>query len=119
MLSRRRRQAPSRASDLECVLTFLLSPVTSVHLGYPCSSPTDENPKQHIPLNEYVANLKSMVQYLKSVDVPEDRIVLITPPPLWEAAWEQECLLQGKHVSSVPSSQSASVGETPVCAPRV
>ncbi|KAM8931887.1 isoamyl acetate-hydrolyzing esterase 1 homolog isoform 8-T10 [Lycaon pictus] len=36
-----------------------------------------------------------MVQYLKSVDVPEDRIVLITPPPLWEAAWEQECLLQG------------------------
>lgn len=25
----------------------------------------DENPKQHTPLDEYVANLKSMVQYLK------------------------------------------------------
>nr|XP_031540615.1 isoamyl acetate-hydrolyzing esterase 1 homolog isoform X3 [Vicugna pacos] len=36
-----------------------------------------------------------MVQYLKSVDVPESRLVLITPSPLCEAAWEQECLQQG------------------------
>uniref|UniRef100_A0A9L0ICA5 Isoamyl acetate-hydrolyzing esterase 1 homolog n=1 Tax=Equus asinus TaxID=9793 RepID=A0A9L0ICA5_EQUAS len=55
----------------------------------------DENPKQHIPLEEYTANLKSMVQYLKSVDIPEDRVILITPPPLCEAAWEKECLVQG------------------------
>ncbi|KAM8931883.1 isoamyl acetate-hydrolyzing esterase 1 homolog isoform 4-T4 [Lycaon pictus] len=67
----------------------------TIFFGANDSALKDENPKQHIPLNEYVANLKSMVQYLKSVDVPEDRIVLITPPPLWEAAWEQECLLQG------------------------
>lgn len=57
---------------------------------------TEENPKQHIPLDEYVANLRSMVQYLRSVDVPEGRIVLITPPPLCEAAWERECLAQGR-----------------------
>lgn len=44
-----------------------------------------------------MANLRSMVQYLRSVDVPEGRIVLITPPPLCEAAWEKECLAQGDH----------------------
>lgn len=44
-----------------------------------------------------MANLRSMVQHLRSVDVPEDRIVLITPPPLCEAAWEKECLAQGDH----------------------
>ncbi|XP_037054062.1 isoamyl acetate-hydrolyzing esterase 1 homolog isoform X2 [Peromyscus leucopus] len=55
----------------------------------------DENPKQHVPLEEYCANLRDMVQYLKSVDIPGERIILITPPPLGEAAWEKECLLKG------------------------
>ncbi|XP_057598768.1 isoamyl acetate-hydrolyzing esterase 1 homolog isoform X3 [Hippopotamus amphibius kiboko] len=68
---------------------------TCMWLKRPRSSRTDENPKQHIPLEEYVANLRSMVGYLRSVGVPEGRLVLITPPPLCEAAWEQECLRQG------------------------
>lgn len=46
-----------------------------------------------------MANLKSIVQYLRSVDVPEDRVILITPPPLCEAAWEKECLAQGEHAA--------------------
>lgn len=49
-----------------------------------------------MPLDEFGANLESMVQYLQSVDVPAERVVLITPPPLWEAAWERECLAKGK-----------------------
>ncbi|XP_023558160.1 isoamyl acetate-hydrolyzing esterase 1 homolog isoform X2 [Octodon degus] len=36
-----------------------------------------------------------MVRYLRSVGVAESRVVLITPPPLCEAAWEQQCLAQG------------------------
>ncbi|XP_058524278.1 isoamyl acetate-hydrolyzing esterase 1 homolog isoform X3 [Ochotona princeps] len=36
-----------------------------------------------------------MVRYLQSVGVPAERVVLITPPPLWEAAWERECLAKG------------------------
>ncbi|KAL1783645.1 isoamyl acetate-hydrolyzing esterase 1-like [Sigmodon hispidus] len=55
----------------------------------------DENPKQHVPLDEYSANLRDMVQYLRSVDIPEERIILITPPPLCEAAWANECNLKG------------------------
>ncbi|XP_036191283.1 isoamyl acetate-hydrolyzing esterase 1 homolog isoform X2 [Myotis myotis] len=76
--------------------SVLDSPVAiTIFFGANDSALKDENPKQHIPLEEYVANLRSMVQYLRSVDVPEGRIVLITPPPLCEAAWEKECLAQG------------------------
>nr|XP_060643557.1 isoamyl acetate-hydrolyzing esterase 1 homolog isoform X1 [Anolis sagrei ordinatus] len=55
----------------------------------------DVNPKQHVPLEEYTSNLRSMVQYLKSVDIGEDKIILVTPPPLHEAAWEKECIAKG------------------------
>ncbi|KAM6221090.1 isoamyl acetate-hydrolyzing esterase 1 homolog [Rhynchocyon petersi] len=72
------------------------SPVAvTIFFGANDSALKEENPKQHIPLEEYAANLKSMVQYLQSVDVPENRIILITPPPLCEAAWEKECIAQG------------------------
>jgi len=47
-------------------------------------------------LEEYAATLTSMVRYLKSIDITEDRIILITPPPLQESAWEKECLAKGK-----------------------
>ncbi|XP_075413239.1 isoamyl acetate-hydrolyzing esterase 1 homolog isoform X2 [Tenrec ecaudatus] len=67
----------------------------TVFFGANDSALKDENPKQHIPLEEYLDNLKSMVQYLKSVDIPENRVILITPPPLCETAWEKECILQG------------------------
>ena len=49
-----------------------------------------------MPLEEFAANLRSMVRYLQSVDVPEGRLILITPPPLCEAAWARECLQQGE-----------------------
>ncbi|XP_045726823.1 isoamyl acetate-hydrolyzing esterase 1 homolog isoform X2 [Mirounga angustirostris] len=72
------------------------SPVAvTIFFGANDSALKDENPKQHIPLAEYVANLESMVGYLQEAGVPRSRVVLITPPPLCEAAWEQECLLQG------------------------
>ncbi|KAK2501931.1 hypothetical protein MC885_009373 [Smutsia gigantea] len=67
----------------------------TIFFGANDSALKDENPKQHIPLDEYSGNLKNMVQYLKSVGVPEHRIILITPPPLCEAAWEKECLTLG------------------------
>uniref|UniRef100_A0A8C3WLD1 1-alkyl-2-acetylglycerophosphocholine esterase n=1 Tax=Catagonus wagneri TaxID=51154 RepID=A0A8C3WLD1_9CETA len=67
----------------------------TIFFGANDSALKEENPRQHVPLAEYEANLKSMVQYLRSVDVPAARLILITPPPLCEAAWEQECLQQG------------------------
>ncbi|NXU61508.1 IAH1 esterase, partial [Horornis vulcanius] len=68
----------------------------TIFFGANDSALKELNPKQHVPLEEYAANLKSMVQYLKSVDVTADRIILITPPPLHEPAWEKACLAKGK-----------------------
>ncbi|XP_010159957.1 PREDICTED: isoamyl acetate-hydrolyzing esterase 1 homolog, partial [Eurypyga helias] len=70
----------------------------TIFFGANDSALKDLNPKQHVPLEEYAANLKSMIQYLKSVDITEDRIILITPPPLQESAWERECLAKGKRM---------------------
>uniref|UniRef100_A0A663F3L1 Isoamyl acetate-hydrolyzing esterase 1 homolog n=1 Tax=Aquila chrysaetos chrysaetos TaxID=223781 RepID=A0A663F3L1_AQUCH len=70
----------------------------TIFFGANDSALKDLNPKQHVPLEEYSANLKSMIQYLKSVDITEDRIILITPPPLQESAWEKECLAKGKRM---------------------
>ncbi|XP_074065739.1 isoamyl acetate-hydrolyzing esterase 1 homolog isoform X3 [Macrotis lagotis] len=67
----------------------------TIFFGANDSALKDENPKQHIPLDEYIENLKNMIQYLKSIDIPESRIILITPPPLCESAWEKECIAQG------------------------
>ncbi|XP_036027353.1 isoamyl acetate-hydrolyzing esterase 1 homolog isoform X5 [Onychomys torridus] len=69
--------------------------VVTIFFGANDCSLKDENPKQHVPLDEYSANLRDMVQYLRSVDIPGERIILITPPPLYEAAWEKECTLKG------------------------
>ncbi|XP_059973092.1 isoamyl acetate-hydrolyzing esterase 1 homolog isoform X2 [Mesoplodon densirostris] len=72
------------------------SPVAvTIFFGANDSALKGENPKQHVPLEEYAANLTAMVRYLQSVDVPESRLIFITPPPLCEAAWGQECLGQG------------------------
>ncbi|NWR76407.1 IAH1 esterase, partial [Centropus unirufus] len=79
----------------------------TIFFGANDSALKDLNPKQHVPLEEYAANLKSMIQYLKSVDVPEDRIILITPPPLQELAWEKECLAKGDKLNRL----NATTGE--------
>lgn len=78
-----------------------VSSLASAKLMHMLCPLTDLNPKQHVPVDEYAANLKSMIQYLKSVDITEDRIILITPPPLHESAWEKECLAKGKRMIRV------------------
>ncbi|KAM6082864.1 isoamyl acetate-hydrolyzing esterase 1 homolog [Chlamydotis macqueenii] len=79
----------------------------TIFFGANDSALKDLNPKQHVPLEEYAANLKSMIQYLKSVDVTEDRIILITPPPLQESAWEKECLAKAEKLNR----RNATTGE--------
>ncbi|XP_045835550.1 isoamyl acetate-hydrolyzing esterase 1 homolog isoform X2 [Meles meles] len=67
----------------------------TIFFGANDSALKDENPKQHVPLAEYAANLHTMVRQLSAAGVPASRVVLVSPPPLCEAAWEQACLLQG------------------------
>ncbi|XP_078502912.1 isoamyl acetate-hydrolyzing esterase 1 homolog isoform X2 [Lissotriton helveticus] len=67
----------------------------AIFIGANDSSIKEENPQQHIPLEEYVDNLKTMINYLRTVNITQDKIILITPPPLEESAWEKWCLEKG------------------------
>ncbi|XP_003464983.2 isoamyl acetate-hydrolyzing esterase 1 homolog isoform X2 [Cavia porcellus] len=73
--------------------------VVTIFFGANDSSLREENPRQHVPLDEFAANLSSMVHYLRSVGITESRVVLVTPPPLCEAAWERHCLAQGHRLN--------------------
>ncbi|XP_044147845.1 isoamyl acetate-hydrolyzing esterase 1 homolog [Bufo gargarizans] len=76
----------ARAADIAAVTIFF---------GANDSSIREENPQQHVPLEEYAENLRSMVQYLKSVNIKEEKIVLIAPPPIHEPSWEKHCFMKG------------------------
>ncbi|MBN3311270.1 IAH1 esterase, partial [Amia calva] len=67
----------------------------TIFFGANDSALQDRNPQQHIPLQEYTANLRSMVQQLGSLGIPKDKVILIAPPPLDEPTWEKECQLKG------------------------
>ncbi|XP_026165557.1 isoamyl acetate-hydrolyzing esterase 1 homolog [Mastacembelus armatus] len=55
----------------------------------------DKNPQQHVPLEEYLENLKEISSLLASAGVSADKVIFITPPPVHEPAWEKECILKG------------------------
>ncbi|KAM4723490.1 isoamyl acetate-hydrolyzing esterase 1 homolog [Anableps anableps] len=67
----------------------------TVFFGANDASLEDKNLQQHVPLKEYSENLKEMSRFLTSVGVPADKVIFITPPPIHEPAWEQECILKG------------------------
>ncbi|XP_068436328.1 isoamyl acetate-hydrolyzing esterase 1 homolog isoform X2 [Clinocottus analis] len=67
----------------------------TVFFGSNDCSLEDKNPQQHIPLKEYSENLRDILRILTSAGVPADRVIFITPPPLYEPAWEKECILKG------------------------
>nr|XP_056712640.1 isoamyl acetate-hydrolyzing esterase 1 homolog [Euleptes europaea] len=79
----------------------------TVFFGANDSALKDLNPKQHVPLDEYADNLKSMIQHLKSVDIAEDKIILVTPPPLHETGWGKECIAKGEKLNRL----NATTGE--------
>lgn len=45
-------------------------------------SPPSHSARQHVPLPEYEANLRAMVDYMRRVG-GVSRILLVTPPPVW------------------------------------
>ncbi|CAG8441449.1 13513_t:CDS:2, partial [Ambispora gerdemannii] len=57
---------------------------------------------QHVPLQEYKQNLEWLVDLVKNPESkyysPETRVLLVTPPPPDNDAWEEFCRLQGNTV---------------------
>lgn len=68
-------------------------------LGANDSNRGDLNPTQHIPLEEYKLNLVHMVEYLMSVGVSREKVILISPPPCDETTWAKECEIKGRPMS--------------------
>jgi lysophospholipase L1-like esterase len=58
-----------------------------VFLGANDANDPTVNPDQAVPLNETQANIESMVNYLLSVGLTRDRILVVTPPPLDDVKW--------------------------------
>ncbi|CAO3671210.1 unnamed protein product [Rhizopus stolonifer] len=50
---------------------------------------------QHVPIERYISNTKSMIYMLRNPESefhnPQVRLILITPPPLYEPLWKKRC----------------------------
>ncbi|XP_077147527.1 isoamyl acetate-hydrolyzing esterase 1 homolog isoform X1 [Ranitomeya variabilis] len=79
----------------------------TIFFGANDGSVKEENPQQHVPLEEYTENLRSMIQYLMSVGIKQDKIVLITPPPIHEPSWEKQCFTKGSKLNRLNSVTGA------------
>ncbi|KAL3837171.1 hypothetical protein ACJMK2_022547 [Sinanodonta woodiana] len=66
----------------------------TIFLGANDSVDKSLNPMQHVPLEEYKQNLIDMVDYLQSIGVKRNRVILITPPACDEEAWALDCKLK-------------------------
>ncbi|KAM5163306.1 isoamyl acetate-hydrolyzing esterase 1 homolog isoform 2-T3 [Mantella aurantiaca] len=75
----------------------------TIFFGANDSSMKEENPQQHVPLDDYTDNLRTMIRYLQSVDITPDRIILITPPPIHEPSWEKQCFIKGHKLNRLNS----------------
>ncbi|CEG65904.1 hypothetical protein RMATCC62417_02586 [Rhizopus microsporus] len=54
---------------------------------------------QHVPVDKYKSNIKEMVNLIKNPQSefynPKMRLILITPPPLYEPLWKKRCEERG------------------------
>ena len=48
--------------------------------------------RQHVPLDEYVANLRAIMSAVEQMGDGSARLLLITPPPCDEKAWHAHCV---------------------------
>ncbi|CAH1774789.1 unnamed protein product [Owenia fusiformis] len=61
-------------------------------LGANDSNKAELNPMQHVPLTEFKENIIKMLEYLGSVGVGKEKIIIVSPPASDESAWEVECI---------------------------
>jgi len=59
----------------------------------------ERNVKQHVPLQEYTNNMRSIVEYVMSIGIRKEKVILITPPAFNEVAWGEECKLKGRELT--------------------
>lgn len=87
----------AKSSDSETTAAVI------IFFGANDSSLKEENPQQHVPLDEYADNLRTMIRYLQSLDITPDRLILIAPPPIYEPSWERQCFTKGYKLNRLNS----------------
>ncbi len=54
------------------------------------------NPHQHVPLDQYRCNLKTIIQTILDHDQKDINVLLISPPPIEETKLTEFCRVRGK-----------------------
>lgn len=54
--------------------------------------------EQHVPVDEFRANLQNMIGYLQKMGLQNDRILLISLPPIDESKWGAREIAEGKQL---------------------
>jgi lysophospholipase L1-like esterase len=67
--------------------------LTIIFLGANDAVLKETNPQQHVALNTFEANLKSLCEPFQRHHIP---LILITPPPIYEAHWDHHRRLSGR-----------------------
>eukprot|EP00051_Salpingoeca_urceolata_P007035 m.93325 g.93325 ORF g.93325 m.93325 type:complete len:227 (-) comp15088_c0_seq2:169-849(-) len=67
--------------------------------------------RQHVPLDEYRANLKNIVEHLRSLP-SKPTVILVTPPPVDETAWARATHEKYGGEAGVPCNRTNAVTKT-------
>lgn len=76
-----------RADQVACV---------TILLGSNDSSHADSPSKQHVPLEEFKANLVAMIGHLETIGIKQDRVVLMSPPNYHDEDFMKYCREMGR-----------------------
>merc|ERR1712087_667940 len=84
---------PSKGSATPLLVTVMLG-ANDANLPPPLHKQSASASRQHVPLDEYEANLASIVDAIKNCGDGSARVLLLTPPPLDTGAWQRACVLK-------------------------
>ncbi|CAN7943022.1 unnamed protein product, partial [Ixodes hexagonus] len=62
-----------------------------VFLGANDSSSLVEGGTSIVPLGEFVQNMEEMLSHVRACGIPDDKVVIIAPPPVDQEAWAAVC----------------------------
>lgn len=61
---------------------------------------------QHVPLDEYKSNLRSIILFLENATLDRKKIILITPPCYYHEKYKNYCKLMGKQFPHKANSET-------------
>ena len=82
---------PSSAVRTPALVTVMLG-ANDANLAGPLRGVAPSASRQHVPLDEYVANLRAIMSAVEQMGDGSARLLLITPPPCDEKAWHAHCV---------------------------